>query len=1770
MLHNYTDYENATPLATAVSCGVGPDGEESAMTLIELRDAVVAQAKQEGRLHDSISPSELQLQVQGSDALVPLLPLPVVWMAVFAVEIGAITQTIKEGTLRVNLVKRRDQGGLQSLHTRATQTLLERKMELLARRQGSAALLASELGMGKTELLNRFVSGMFKKKTSVFCVTASSFQRGSPFAVWAELIKAYLAEVVMKEKKELTTENLTAAAVKFIEQGGATDSRLLSLAGLLNPLLGIKVSLPGQLSTHALRKLRRTVRDDAVMAMILLFVRSMVDRVPMTIVIDDALFMDPLSWQVALQVAAMAAAPVGSSNAAPLQLIVATRPAQFYRDVVERSVAPGLQSMLEATFVDQLRLSRLPIQEARQMVRSLFYNPRVIIADDVLDFLESACLGCPLMIKEAVRILVQAKKLVGPGCVLPDDPNLVAAMTASGVAGSAEIDFVDGFDPSVDMPNCPVVLGLMAYRVDRLTTVQQLILKCGAMCVAAEMPAVAGSFHGSASSGSGGAGGPATQSSLHLSPHHGGVGHAASTHLPVDNSRIARESTFKYRVLFDSFPLEVYKKMLQDECDNLEEMGLLTVTKTEVVPGTEGEPEPIYRFSSWFMRESLRRRMLQEQRKKLARNVEECVEKHKADVRKMYMEKVDAAGAGLTPRKQGWLEVRKNVDGSLTLGASQKRGLFKRKISDWKRRWVSIGGTELRMFRSDADEAKSSTPLQIIPLLHSTATAIPKEDLNKEFAFRIDSRSWVKKGSMMDEQRSFFMASTSAEDVEDWVFWIKFLAERLEMQGGGSKSRRMSRRASARTLSGMAALDAEAAGELGLAGVAARGNAVIVTVEEARHVLPSKVEGALADPFVRVRAGDAESRTPPVRNHVNPVWGAAAGGTLLLSCGTPQVERSNLIFEVWDKDDFNADVLIGVAEMPVRDVEAEAPTDHIVTKEEAEAAQAAAELRELELLDVSRQGDMYRGVLNVRVRVIGSAESLKPIAEDGDEDGFGEGAAPRTPDADALGDDDNHPVRLALSKGGFEVSTARAAAEAAVVAVSTPDLDWLKSVEDFVSTGDDVAAAAGDEGGALGVADGFGRGRSLELALGTVDYLMRVLGGRGVGRPSVASSAFDDADEETAAEEVGAVAVDLTPYGGGPDVRIVDSLDDARKAYLRNQLSSLLALLQSAERDAAAAQADESSFNAIVSMVDLDDVQRKWLTQEYSQEAKDDDDDDDEEKEDEDDPQRRDIPIGGAEDEIDEYGWHVLTLDGEGTVVDESDGDGVVPPTTHDFYYTGDDGGVQGPFNVKNINEWAEAGYFTGDFVVHRGAAGGPSVTLDELLPELPLVRHIDTVRLALATGNPEQDVTTWEFAIWNYDAEQLVPFVTYMFARLRLPAQFSIQPAAFSGFVDGVKTAMSLHGNPYHNFHHAVDVLQTCFVFLVRMDGRAALTSLETFGLAVAALCHDLEHPGLNNVYQINAGTELALTHNDQSVLENHHCVVAFRIIRKHNILQSLSTPQFASVRKLIIKSILATDMTCHFGLTAELKECALRLSGGSDDDVRALASKMPPADREVLIKTLLHCADISNPCKPWKTSKEWSDLVCTEFFAQGDREKAEGLPVSPNMDRETTKQAQLSLNFIDFIVAPLFIAVTNILPRMQVCVDLLDENRSKWEEELKATLAKIADEGASEETKRWERRSTAFHKVMVPISKEGKEGAAPSTPQERRASRRRSLNPLAVFADAASSGGAGSPRGATIDLSGVDMTEVDEEDDAASSGAARSSPASPLKTNGGLGAAT
>ncbi|CAG8641896.1 20351_t:CDS:2, partial [Dentiscutata erythropus] len=102
----------------------------------------------------------------------------------------------------------------------------------------------------------------------------------------------------------------------------------------------------------------------------------------------------------------------------------------------------------------------------------------------------------------------------------------------------------------------------------------------------------------------------------------------------------------------------------------------------------------------------------------------------------------------------------------------------------------------------------------------------------------------------------------------------------------------------------------------------------------------------------------------------------------------------------------------------------------------------------------------------------------------------------------------------------------------------------------------------------------------------------------------------------------------------------------------------------------------------------------------------------------------------------------------------------------------------------------------------------------------------------------------------------------------------------------------------------------------------------------------------------------------------------------------------------------------------------------------------------RELLLKILLHAADLSNTVRPWDISKRWSDLVVEEFFHQGDLEKQNNLPVSPNMDRKKAHQCQISLGFGDFVVKPFFEAFASFLHQATIFLDILAENRIYWDD--------------------------------------------------------------------------------------------------------------------------
>ena len=108
------------------------------------------------------------------------------------------------------------------------------------------------------------------------------------------------------------------------------------------------------------------------------------------------------------------------------------------------------------------------------------------------------------------------------------------------------------------------------------------------------------------------------------------------------------------------------------------------------------------------------------------------------------------------------------------------------------------------------------------------------------------------------------------------------------------------------------------------------------------------------------------------------------------------------------------------------------------------------------------------------------------------------------------------------------------------------------------------------------------------------------------------------------------------------------------------------------------------------------------------------------------------------------------------------------------------------------------------------------------------------------------------------------------MFSRLGLIDRFKIDLEKLRSLVSGVSRHMKRV--PYHNFTHAFNIVHMTYIIISQTKIRTIIDDIDVLSVMVAALGHDTGHPGLNNVFFQKTKHPIALTCNDQAILENFH----------------------------------------------------------------------------------------------------------------------------------------------------------------------------------------------------------------------------------------------------------------------------------------------------------
>ncbi|XP_076307243.1 3',5'-cyclic-AMP phosphodiesterase 4C-like isoform X3 [Tachypleus tridentatus] len=320
--------------------------------------------------------------------------------------------------------------------------------------------------------------------------------------------------------------------------------------------------------------------------------------------------------------------------------------------------------------------------------------------------------------------------------------------------------------------------------------------------------------------------------------------------------------------------------------------------------------------------------------------------------------------------------------------------------------------------------------------------------------------------------------------------------------------------------------------------------------------------------------------------------------------------------------------------------------------------------------------------------------------------------------------------------------------------------------------------------------------------------------------------------------------------------------------------------------------------------------------------------------------------------------------------------------------------------------------------------------------------------------GELLEDTNKWGvdiFQITEYSTHRPLTAVTYTIFRDRdLLNTFKIPAKTLINFL------LTLEDHylkvPYHNSIHAADVTQSVNVLLLSPVFDSVFMDLEILAALFAAAIHDVDHPGVTNQYLVNTLSELAIMYNDESVLENHSLAVAFKLLQDENcnIFESLNKKQRQTIRKISIDMVLATDMSKHMSLLADLKTM-VETKKVSGTGVVLLNNY---TERIQVLQNMIHCSDLSSPTKPLEMYRKWVDLLMEEFYQQGDKERAQGLDISPMCDRHNATVEKSQVGFIDYIVHPLWETWADLVhPDAQEILDTLEENRDWYQNMIPAS---------------------------------------------------------------------------------------------------------------------
>ncbi|KAM8958417.1 rod cGMP-specific 3',5'-cyclic phosphodiesterase subunit beta isoform 2-T2 [Lycaon pictus] len=335
--------------------------------------------------------------------------------------------------------------------------------------------------------------------------------------------------------------------------------------------------------------------------------------------------------------------------------------------------------------------------------------------------------------------------------------------------------------------------------------------------------------------------------------------------------------------------------------------------------------------------------------------------------------------------------------------------------------------------------------------------------------------------------------------------------------------------------------------------------------------------------------------------------------------------------------------------------------------------------------------------------------------------------------------------------------------------------------------------------------------------------------------------------------------------------------------------------------------------------------------------------------------------------------------------------------------------------------------------------------------------------------GPSKFDIYEFHFSDLECTELELVKCGIQMYYELGVVRKFQIPQEVLVRFLFSV--SKGYRRITYHNWRHGFNVAQTMFTLLTTGKLKSYYTDLEAFAMVTAGLCHDIDHRGTNNLYQMKSQNPLAKLHGS-SILERHHLEFGKFLLSEEtlNIYQNLNRRQHEHVIHLMDIAIIATDLALYFKKRTMFQKIVDESKNYEDRKSWVEYLSLETTRKEIVMAMMMTACDLSAITKPWEVQSKVALLVAAEFWEQGDLERTvlDQQPI-PMMDRNKAAELpKLQVGFIDFVCTFVYKEFSRFHEEILPMFDRLQNNRKEWKalaDEYEAKLKALEEEKQQQE---------------------------------------------------------------------------------------------------------